>query len=206
MRTQMTRTTKPYSQACGENKAPIHDVLAKHLGAARSLLEIGSGTGQHAVYFAAAFPDLSWQPSDVGENLPGIRLWLDDAGLSNLRAPLTLDVTGPWPETRFDAIFSANTAHIMSDAQVAAMFRGIPQVLASGGLFALYGPFNYAGAYTSDSNARFDGWLKARDPRSGIKDFEHLDTLARDGGMTLVEDHEMPVNNRTLVWRREGLS
>lgn len=200
----MSRTAKPYSQACAENRAPIREVLARHLGEAGSLLEIGSGTGQHAVYFAAAFPGLSWQPSDVGENLPGIRLWHDDARLPNLRAPLTLDVTGPWPETRFDAVFSANSAHIMSDAEVAAMFQGVPKALAPGGLFALYGPFNYGGTFTSESNARFDGWLKARDPRSGIKDFEHLDALAREGEMILVEDHEMPVNNRTLVWRREG--
>jgi cyclopropane fatty-acyl-phospholipid synthase-like methyltransferase len=199
----MTCTAKPYSQACEENKAPIRDVLAQHLGGARSLLEIGSGTGQHAVYFAAAFPALSWQASDVRENLPGIRQWLADAGLPNLQRPLELDVTGPWPEARFDAIFSANSAHIMSDAQVVAMFRGVPRALAPGGLFFLYGPFNYAGAFTSESNARFDGWLKACDPLSGIKDFEHLDALAREGGMVLVRDHEMPVNNRTLVWRRE---
>ncbi len=199
----MTNADKPYSQACDENRAPLREVLSQHLGAAKSLLEIGSGTGQHAVYFAAAFPHLIWQSSDVGENLPGIRLWLDDAGLPNLPPPLILDVTGPWPQGRFDAVFSANSAHIMSESKVAAMFRGVPRVLVPGGTFALYGPFNYAGAFTCESNARFDGWLKARDPRSGIKDFERLDDLARERGLILVRDHEMPVNNRTLVWRRE---
>jgi len=112
-----------------------------------------------------------------------------------------LDVTRRWPETRFDAVFSANSAHIMSESAVEAMFRGVPAILAPGGLFALYGPFNYAGAFSSPSNARFDGWLKSRDPRSGIRDFERLDALAREGGMVLLRDHEMPVNNRTLIWR-----
>jgi len=203
-KTQMTNTAKPYSPACDENRAPIRDVLAEYLEVARTLLEIGSGTGQHAVFFAAAFPALSWQPSDLRENLPGIRLWLADARLPNLRPPLTLDVTAAWPTVRYDAIFSANSAHIMSDAEVAAMFRGIPKVLAPRGVFALYGPFNYAGTFTSSSNARFDGWLKAQDPGSGIKDFEHLDALAREGGMVLAGDHEMPANNRTLVWRRDA--
>lgn len=193
---------KPYSQACDENKVPIAGVLAAYLGAAASLLEIGSGTGQHAVYFAARFPQVRWQASDVPAYLPGIRLWLDEAPLPNLLPPLALDVEGPWPDARFDAVFSANTAHIMSDDSVAAMFRGVPRVLGPGGVFALYGPFNYGGAYTSESNARFDCWLKSRDPQSGIKDFERLDALAQEGGLTLIADHEMPVNNRTLVWQR----
>jgi len=181
---------------------PIAGILALYLDAADSLLEIGSGTGQHAVYFAARFPHLRWQASDLAAHLPGIRLWLDEAALPNLLPPLPLDVNGAWPATRFDAVFSANSAHIMSDATVAAMFRGVPRVLEAGGVFALYGPFNYGGAYTSESNARFDDWLKARDPQSGIKDFERLDALAQEGGLRLIADHEMPVNNRTLVWRR----
>lgn len=199
----MTSTNKPYSPACDENRDPIRAVLAEYLGAARSLLEIGSGTGQHAAYLAAAFPHLTWQASDLSENLPGIRLWLDDARLPNLPPPLPLDVTGPWPEGQFHAVFSANSTHIMSEGEVTAMFRGVLGVLVTGGTFALYGPFNYAGAFTSDSNARFDAWLKARDSKSGIKDFEHLDNLAQAQGLVLVGDHEMPVNNRTLVWRRE---
>lgn len=200
----MTNADKPYSPACEENKEPIRKVLAGYLHDAESVLEIGSGTGQHAVHFAAAFPHLIWQTSDVGENLHGIRSWITDAGLPNLPPPLELDVTGTWPKTRYDALFSANSAHIMSDAAVEAMFRAAPRVLSSGGSFALYGPFNYSGTYTSASNARFDGWLKARDPYSGIKDFEHLDALAREGGLALTRDHEMPVNNRILVWRFTG--
>lgn len=197
----MTNTDKPYSQSCDENKVPIHGVLAGYLGEAKSLLEIGSGTGQHAVYFAHAFPHLTWQTSDQPENLPGIRLWLADAGLPNLPPPLELDVTGRWPDTRYDAVFSANSVHIMSESAVEAMFRDVPGALAPGGLFVLYGPFNYAGAFSSPSNASFDDWLKSRDPLSGIRDFERLDALACEGGMVLVRDHEMPVNNRILVWR-----
>jgi cyclopropane fatty-acyl-phospholipid synthase-like methyltransferase len=197
----MIHPNKPFSEACEENEAPIRAVLATYLADARTLFEIGSGTGQHAVAFAAAFPWLTWQTSDVADNLPGIRLWIAEAGLPNLPPPLTLDVTGTWPDGRYDAVFSANTAHIMSQPQVEAMLRGVPRALARGGIFALYGPFNYGGDYTSESNARFDRWLKARDPASGIKDFENLDALAREGGLALVRDHEMPVNNRTLVWR-----
>lgn len=195
---------KPYSQACDENKVAIRQVLAQYLADARSLLEIGSGTGQHAVFMAQAFPGLRWQASDVPHHLPGIRAWVDEAALPNLPDPIPLEVTaGPWPQERFDAVFSANTAHIMSAGEAQTMLRGIPRVLAPGGVFALYGPFNYGGRFTSESNARFDRWLKAQDPRSGVKDFELLDRIAREAGLTLDADHEMPVNNRTLVWRLE---
>jgi SAM-dependent methyltransferase len=197
----MKSTDKPYSAACDENKVPIRDVLSGYLGNSGTLLEIGSGTGQHAVYFAAEFPHLVWQCSDVRTNLPGIRLWLAAASLPNLPPPLELDVTGPWPDAHFDAAFSANSAHIMSDVELLAMFRGVSRILARGGVFALYGPFNYKGAFTSASNAHFNDWLKSRDPKSGIKDFERVDALAEEGGMALVRDHEMPANNRILVWQ-----
>lgn len=198
----MTSVEKPYSQACEQNKIPIRDVLSLYLTDNTSLLEIGSGTGQHAVFFAGTFPRLTWQTSDVQQNLPGIRMWLDEVALPNLPPPLKLDVTSDWPNCRFDVVFSANTAHIMSDRQVAALFSGVTAMLTPGGVFALYGPFNYGGQFTSESNANFELWLKGRDPRSGIKDFEVLDALALEGGLTLVKDHEMPANNRTLVWRR----
>jgi cyclopropane fatty-acyl-phospholipid synthase-like methyltransferase len=193
---------KPFSEACEQNRAPIETVLAQYLTAnGGTLLEIGSGTGQHAAAFAPRFPAWTWQASDLPANLPGIRLWLEEAAYPNLPPPLALDVTASWPNRHFDVVFSANTAHIMSTDEVEAMFRGLPLILAGGGLFLLYGPFNYGGRYTSASNARFDDWLRQRDPRSGVKDFETLDALARAAGLTLVRDHEMPANNRTLVWR-----
>lgn len=193
---------KPYSEACDQNKAPILEVLAPLLRQARSLLEVGSGTGQHAVHFARALPGLVWQTSDIPANLPGIRLWLDEAELPNLPAPLALEVTGDWPPGPFDAVFSANTAHIMAEPEVAAMFRGVGRVLVPGGCFALYGPFSRAGRQTSASNARFDAWLRARDPRMGVRELDALCELGSESGLELVEDREMPVNNRTLIWKR----
>jgi len=194
---------KPYSESCDQNRQPILEVILPLFAACRSVLEIGSGTGQHAVFFAAAMPHLVWHSSDRRANHPGIRAWLDESPASNLLPPIALDVTtDPWPDTTYDAVFSANTAHIMGSDEVAAMFRGVATVLQPNGLFALYGPFNYGGRYTSESNARFDQWLKSQDPRSGIKDLDDLNALASEVGLHLVQDHEMPENNRILVWRR----
>ncbi len=196
---------KPYAESCDQNRDPILEQLRPLLVAASTVLEIGSGTGQHAVYFSTHLPHLHWQPSDRGENLPGIRLWCAEAGLANLKAPLELDVTRqPWPAIEADAVFSANTAHIMAWPQVEAMMEGIGKLLPDGGVFLLYGPFNYNGRYTSDSNRRFDGWLKARDPLSGVRDFESLDELAGQVGMHLQDDIAMPANNRILCWRKSG--
>jgi SAM-dependent methyltransferase len=193
---------KPYAESCEQNREPIIAVL-RRLFADRSLaLEIGSGTGQHAVYFAPQLPHLHWQTSDRDENHPGINAWLDEYGLANVSPPLSLDVTGDWPERRFDAVFSANTAHIMSWPQVECFFRGVGQVLESGGCFALYGPFNFGGEYTSESNRSFDAWLQGRDPHSGIRNFEDLNGLAEGNRLTLMEDIAMPANNRILVWRK----
>jgi SAM-dependent methyltransferase len=196
-------TSKPFSDACEENQEPILNIIGGYFRGLGSVLEIGSGTGQHAVYFSAALPHLTWQGSDRAENLPGIEMWRAEAGLANLRPALALDVmSDAWPDERFDAVFSANTAHIMAWPAVQAMFQGVAGVLASGGLFALYGPFNYGGEYSSASNARFDQWLKARDPHSGVKDVDDLTKLGRQVGLELFEDIEMPVNNRILMWRR----
>jgi SAM-dependent methyltransferase len=193
---------KPFSEACEENRQPILQVLQRLFADMTRVLEVGSGTGQHAVYFAEAMPHLFWQTSDRAENHPGIRAWLDDAALPNTGPPLALDVTGPWPEQSFDGIFSANTTHIMSWSDVERFFQGVGRVLEPGGCFALYGPFNFAGRYTSESNRNFDQWLKARDPRSGIRNFEDLERLAVENGLRFREDIEMPVNNRILVWDR----
>jgi cyclopropane fatty-acyl-phospholipid synthase-like methyltransferase len=194
---------KPFAESCIENSEAIFSVLAPRLAGCTELFEIGSGTGQHAVYLAPRMPQLVWHTSDRRENHPGILAWLEEAGAVNIRPPVALDVlSDPWPERRFDAVFSANTAHIMPRQCVAAMLRGVAGILAPGGLFLLYGPFNYHNRFTSQSNARFDAWLKARDPAMGIRDLAWLTGHAEPAGLSLVEDIEMPANNRTLVWRR----
>ncbi|MCU7906528.1 MAG: DUF938 domain-containing protein [Candidatus Thiodiazotropha sp. (ex Epidulcina cf. delphinae)] len=203
MRSSGVAAVKPFSEACEENKAPILQIIQRLFRDCRSVLEIGSGTGQHAVHFAAALPHLIWQTSDRVENHPGIRTWLDEAALPNLRDPIELDVSDPWPDSRFGAVFSANTAHIMSWSEVELLFQGVGRLLKRGGCFALYGPFNFQGRYTSESNRSFDQWLKNRDTLSGIRDFEALDEQAGLNGLVFNEDVEMPVNNRILVWFRQ---
>ena len=193
---------KQFSQACEENQRPILAVLEKHLAGSRTVLEIGSGTGQHAVFFTRQLPHITWQPSDLPASHASINAWRSESHLPNLLAPLTLDVRSDhWPQQTYDAVFSANTTHIMSWPAVQCMFRGIGNLLPAGGVFCLYGPFNYQQRCTSASNARFDEWLKHNDPASGLRDFESLDQLAAESGLVLVHDHEMPVNNRLLVWR-----
>ena len=193
---------KPYSDACDRNREPILEVLRRHFADRRRVLEIGSGSGQHAVHFAAALPHVIWQTSDVEASLGGMRLWLEESGLPNLPQPLPLDVTGPWPDMRFDAVFTANTLHIMGWAQVRELFAALPKVLTADAVLAVYGPFNYDGHFTTPSNAAFDEWLKQRSPHSGIRDFADVDALARSMGFSLTEDRAMPASNRTLVWRR----
>ncbi len=194
---------KPIAESCIENRRPILTVLRQLLPGRSTLLELGSGTGQHAVYFAPEFPQLQWQTSDRRENLPAIRAWLSDEGASNIQPPLRLDVLQPWPVgPGFDAVFSANTAHIMSWQAVEAMFSGVAAVLNEGGLFILYGPFNYKGRYSTEGNARFDGWLRQRDPLSGIRDVEAMQRCAAANGLRPHRDFAMPANNRMLVWRK----
>ena len=193
---------RPFSQSCENNKAPILEVLRRYFADVDFVLEVGSGTGQHAVHFAAELPHLRWQCCDQSEYLPGIRSWLDWAKLANTPAPLELNVNNPWPLASTAAIFSANTLHIMSWEEVGKFFAAVADVLADGGILCVYGPFNYRGSYTSDSNARFDQWLKARDSASGIRDFEAIGELANRAGLQLLEDCEMPANNRCLVWRK----
>jgi cyclopropane fatty-acyl-phospholipid synthase-like methyltransferase len=195
---------RSYSEACERNREPILSVLRQRFADRRRVLEIGSGTGQHAVHFAAALPQLVWQTSELEPNLAGIRLWLEESNLPNLPPPVTLDVTGTWPDARFDAVFTANTLHIMSWPDVKTLFAALPKVLAADAMLAVYGPFNYNGRFTSPSNASFDEWLKQRSPESGIRDFAAVDELARSIGFSLVEDRAMPANNRTLVWQRSA--
>jgi SAM-dependent methyltransferase len=195
---------KPYAPACDRNREPILGVLHRWFADRQSVLEVGSGTGQHAVAFAEALPHLEWQTSDVPENLPGIRMWLEEARLPNLPPPLELDVSGRWPKAHYDAAFSANTLHIMSWDEVRKLFAGLARALAPDATLAIYGPFNYAGRFTSDSNAGFDRSLKERSASMGIRNFEEVDALARSADFKLAEDCAMPANNRTLVWRRKG--
>jgi len=195
---------KPYAESCEQNKLPIYDVLKAIYRDVEAVLEIGSGTGQHAVYFAERFPHLTWLASDQAQYHAGINMWLQEAKLSNTQGPLLLDVDqAEWPIKKTDAIFSANTVHIMGWPSVENMFSGIGRVLKPNGVFCLYGPFNYNGQFSSQSNAQFDIWLKERDPMSGVRDFEALDKLAKTSGMHLQDDVEMPANNRILVWRKE---
>lgn len=194
---------KQYAESCEENKLPILEVLRKEFAQAETILEIGSGTGQHAVFFAEQLPHLIWQPSDVIESHASIIAWVNDSGIDNVLPPLELDVTkNHWPNQIYDGLFSANTCHIMSWPHVIELFNGINNVLATQGKFCLYGPFNYQGEYTSPSNAHFDQWLKSRDPQSGIRDFEAINELAENNGLKLQKDYEMPVNNRLLVWQK----
>ena len=193
---------KPFSEASERNRAPILGVLRRVFGDRTAVLEIGSGSGQHAAYFAPALPHLVWQPSDVAENLPGIRLWREEAQTPGLREPLELDVERPFPAVEADAVFCANICHILSWPQVERLFAGIGALLPKSGVFALYGPFNYGGKPTSPSNAEFDAWLRGRDPKSGLRDFEAIDALARRHRLMLEEDNAMPANNRLLVFRK----
>ena len=192
----------PSSEACERNKDPILGILRGAFASTRQVLEIGSGTGQHAVYFARHLPNLRWQPSDTGEYLDTLRTRIEQEGSANLAPPVLLDVRShPWPALASDSVFSANTLHIMSWEAVRNFFRGVGALLGSEGVLCVYGPFRYAGRYTSDSNATFDRYLKERDPASGIRDFEAVDELARQETLALDGDYDMPAHNRTLVWR-----
>ena len=181
-----------------------NDAFAGQLAVSEGVLEIGSGTGQHAVFFAERLPHLTWYTSDREENHAGIMLWLEDAVLNNLRPPVILDVCQQdWPDVKADAVFTANTAHIMHWHEVEALFNGVAGLLPEGGIFVLYGPVNYNHRYTSESNARFDAMLKNRDPDSGIRDYEDLNRLATAVGMSLKDDFAMPANNRIICWMKQ---
>ncbi|MCZ6796782.1 MAG: DUF938 domain-containing protein [Gammaproteobacteria bacterium] len=194
---------KPYSEACDQNKHAIKAVLKPYLEDGVHVLEIGSGTGQHGLFFASEFAQISWQTSDLAENLPIIQAWLADRRLANMPDPVELDVTADWPAQDYELLFSANTFHIMNQDAVERCLERSVECLKSNGHFVVYGPFNYNGSYTSTSNERFDYWLKSRDPESGIKHFEWLDAITQRVGYRLIDDIAMPANNRTLVWRYE---
>lgn len=196
---------KPFSKACENNARPILSQLSRLLDDSASVLEIGSGTGQHAVFFGKGLPHLQWQTSDLLENHEGICLWLDEAGLHNVLPPIEFDVAEKYEDSeRYDAIFMANILHILSSKQIKKCFTQMPEIVTKSALLIIYGPFNYHGEFSSPSNMRFDQWLKANNPDSGIRDFERVNKLAHDAGFILEEDKAMPANNRLLVWRFEG--
>lgn len=198
---------KPYAESSENNKAPILTVLKEVFAKPMCVLEIASGTGQHAVYFGRELPHLIWQTSELAHNLDGIQAWLDEARLSNVLSPLAIDVSDEsWPIAAVDAIFNANTVHIISWPEVECMFANIGRVIAPGGCVCLYGPYNYGGKFTSESNARFDAWLKSRDSNSGVRDFEAVNQLAALHGLHLLRDIAMPSNNRMLVWRMHEIN
>ena len=199
----------PYSQACENNKGPILSVLHQAFANSHQVLEIGSGTGQHAVHFAAGLPHLSWQPSDqplyLADLSSRVSRAVNDLALTNLRQPVALDIRQhTLPAQRFDAIFTANTLHIMSWSVVQQLFARLPMLSTDNAKLCIYGPFNYNGAFTSSSNAAFDANLKSRDSTMGIRDIEAVLALAAEAGFMLENDHEMPANNRLLQFTRNA--
>lgn len=193
---------KSYSESCEKNQAPILAVLKEIFAEQKRVLEIASGTGQHAVYFGRELPHLIWQTSELAQHHASIQAWLDEALLPNVLPPLSADVNDAhWPVAPVDAIFNANTVHIISWPEVELLFAHIEQIIAPAGYVCFYGPYNYGGHFTCESNARFDAWLKSRDPNSGVRDFEAVNRLAASHGLDLLRDIAMPSNNRVLVWR-----
>ncbi len=196
----------PYSEACERNKHPILAVLRRVLPAGATVLEVGAGTGQHAVHFARELPQLAWQPTDRDTALPGLAARIDAEGTANLRPAFELDVSrGPWPAPgSHSVVYTANTLHIMGWPQVEAFFDGVAALLRPlpEAMLVAYGPFRYGGRFTTDSNRDFDAMLRARDPASGIRDFDAVDALAGRAGLHLREDCAMPANNQLLIWVR----
>ncbi|WP_024611029.1 DUF938 domain-containing protein [Pseudoalteromonas sp. TB64] len=195
--------TKPFSQACENNKTPILEQLKDVLKNTKTVLEVGSGTGQHSVFFADKLAHLQWYTSDRAVNHEGINLWHSEVNLTNLHAPLELDLNNEWPIDKVDAIYTANTFHIVSWQLVERFFDGVKRHLNSEGKLCIYGPFKYQSKFTSPSNDDFNTFLTDRDPLSGIRDFEAVEQLAKQAGLSLISDTAMPANNQLLVFKRQ---
>lgn len=192
---------KPYAPACDRNQMVILEKLLPVFLQCHNVLEIGSGTGQHAVHFAQALPQIKWQCSDLEENIDGINLWINDSQLTNLNKPITLNAQAAWPENldnQFDGVFTANTLHIMSAQAVESLFIRLRRVIKPAGHLFIYGPFNENGQFTSESNAQFDQWLKARNSESGIRDLEEITRIASLQSYKIHTVHELPSNNKLL--------
>ncbi len=205
----MTRLDAPATQ---RNREPILAILRRWFSAAAdsaltppiSVLEIASGTGQHAVHFAQALPGLRWQPSDPDpSHLASIEAWRSAAPAANVAAPIRLDVRDvAWPIDRVDAVFNANMIHIAPWSAAEGLFAGAGRVLAGGGLLFLYGPFHVGGRPTAESNAAFDADLQRRNPEWGLRDRERVVALAASHALRLIEINEMPANNQLLVFQK----
>lgn len=199
-------TNKPFCQAPENNKHVILEKLTTVFSSNQHILEIGSGTGQHAVFFAKHLPHLIWQTSDLPINHNGINQWLDDSQLSNIQKPIAVDLNKDWhlPENtlKIDGLFTANTLHIISLSLVAKLFEGIEKNLAVGAHICIYGPFKYQGKFTSESNASFDLWLKEEYKEGGIRDIEDILLFANSANLTLVNDYSMPANNQLLFFKK----
>ncbi len=192
-----------FSQACKNNKQPILDILKTVLTGYSDVLEIGSGSGQHAIFFGSHLPNTQWHTTELPENLNALHQNINQYARENVTLPVSLDVSShPWPHASASNIFSANTLHIMNWENVVHFFRGLGNVLSNNGYLCVYGPFRYNNNYTTESNARFDIWLKDRDPDSGIRDFEAVDQLAAKQDLRLIYDHAMPANNQFLIWQK----
>lgn len=198
----MTSTERPFSPACENNKNPILNILQQYLSAGHRVLEIGSGTGQHAVFFANNLPSITWQPSDRLENHSGMKLWLQDANHDNLHAPLVLDVMTDAVVDDYHAVYTANTMHIMSWAEVLKMVELVGDRLVSDGMFFVYGPFNIDGQFTSDSNQRFDQHLRSVALHMGIRDMAEVTLACKQQQLVLHATHDMPANNKLLVFKK----
>lgn len=196
---------KRHAPAAARNAGPIREVLARLLPAGGAVLEVASGTGQHAAFMAAAFPDRTWQPSDADPGaLASIAAWVAEAGLPNLRAPLRLDVeVEPWPIDAVDAIVCINLVHVAPWSAALALLRGAARRLGPGGLLYTYGPYRFGGEFTAPSNAEFDASLRAQDPGWGVRDVRDLEAAAAAARLHLAETIAMPANNHSLVFRRE---
>ncbi len=198
---------KPYSESSDQNKDVILEVISPILSGVASVLEIGSGTGQHAIFFAEKMPHLIWNTSDRHDYITSINCWINDARVDNVVAPVELDVSNSvWPSKKMDAVFTANTVHIMNQDEVENLIKGCSTMIKPGGHLLIYGPFNYNGNYTSDSNERFDQWLKSRNALSCIKAFETVCALALESGLSLKKDYAMPANNRILHFIKTNIT
>ncbi|KGJ98003.1 DUF938 domain-containing protein [Thalassotalea sp. ND16A] len=198
--------TVNFSPSCERNKHAIAEQLLRYFKHSKSVLEIGSLSGQHAAHFAPLLPHLRWQPSDLAENVRALTQNIANSDISNIEAPIALDVSHRhlWPEQKYDGIFSANSLHIMSWSHVECFFKNLQQCLVEHAVLCIYGPFKYQGEFTSRSNANFDLWLKDRDMVSGVRDFEMVHQLAEDIGFSLKQDINMPANNQLLIWQRKS--